>query len=162
MNHPAPTAPVCGSSEPRTELRALYDELDAEVARLGPICELSGRCCRFQEYGHTLFVSSLEIQFLLGGAPEPERPLDQGQTCPWQDSQNRCKARGARPLGCRVYFCDAAYQDHGEDLSERFIVRLKQLTEKYELPWDYAPFHRHLHQERDRGAFQIDLAIDRS
>src|SRR5580658_4656188 len=126
MNRPATPGPVCGSSEPWTELRALYDELDAEVASLGPICELSGRCCRFQEYGHTLFVSSLEIQFMLGHATEPERPLDQGQTCPWQDAQNRCRARGARPLGCRVYFCDPAYHDPGEDLSERFIARLKQ------------------------------------
>ncbi len=46
----------------------------ARWRRLGPICQLSGRCCRFQEYGHTLFVSSLEVQFLLDHAPEPERP----------------------------------------------------------------------------------------
>ena len=48
----------------------------------------------------------------------------------------------------------------GEELSERFIARLKQLTEKHDLPWNYAPLHRHLHQERDRGVFQIDLAND--
>jgi hypothetical protein len=162
QNRPATPGPIRGSSEPHTELRALYDELDAEVAGLGPICQLSGRCCRFQEYGHMLFVSALETQFLLDNAPEPERPLDQGQTCPWQDSLNRCRARGARPLGCRVYFCDAAYQGHCEDLSERFIVRLKQLTNKYDVPWEYATLHHHLHQERDRGVFRIDLAIDGS
>jgi Fe-S-cluster containining protein len=160
INPPATPITAHDLSEPQTDLRALYDQLDNEVAGLGPVCQLSGRCCRFQEYGHTLFVSSLEVQFLLGHAPEPERPLDQGQTCPWQDARNRCMARGARPLGCRVYFCDPAYQDSGEDLSERFIARLKQLTEKHDLPWNYAPLHRHLHQERDRGVFQIDLAID--
>ncbi len=50
-------------SELDTELRGLYEQLDSEVARLGPVCQLSGRCCRFREYGHTLFVSSLEVQF---------------------------------------------------------------------------------------------------
>ena len=58
----------------RSELRALYEQLDAEVAALGPVCQLSGRCCRFKEYGHTLFVSIPEVQFLLGNAPEPQRP----------------------------------------------------------------------------------------
>ncbi len=141
------------------ELRALYEQLDAEVAGLGPICELSGRCCRFQEYGHTLFVSFAEIQFLLSHAPEPPRALDHGQTCPWQDGQNRCVARDARPLGCRVYFCDPAYQA-GQELSERYITALKQLTEKHGLPWNYAPLHHHLHQEREHRSFQIELAND--
>jgi hypothetical protein len=147
-------------SEPQAELRALYDQLDNEVAGLGSVCQLSGRCCRFEEYGHTLFVSSLEVQFLLGHAPEPERPLDQGQTCPWQGARNRCMARDARPLGCRVYFCDPTTQDSGEDLSERFIARLKELTKKHDLPWNYAPLHHHLHRERDRGVFQVELPTD--
>jgi Fe-S-cluster containining protein len=147
-------------TESDVELHGLYAELDAEVAGLGPICRLSGRCCRFQEYGHTLFVSSLEIGYLLSHASEPERPLDRGQTCPWQDTQNRCKAREARPLGCRVYFCDPEYQDPGEDLAERYISRLKRLTEKHGLDWNYAPLHHHLHQERDRGNLIIDLSTD--
>jgi Fe-S-cluster containining protein len=160
----SPVAPIieCGSSELFAELRLLYDDLDKDVAALGPVCQLSGRCCRFQEYGHTLFVSSLEVQYLLHQAPKPERALDQGATCPWQDARNRCEARGARPLGCRVYFCDPAYQNSGEELSERFIARLKRLTEKHGVPWNYAPLHRHLHQERERGVFPIDLATDGS
>src|SRR5262245_2661736 len=89
-----------------SELRALYEQLDAEVAQLGPVCQLSGRCCRFKEYGHILFVSTPEVQFLLANAPEPHRPLDRGETCPWQDSLGRCTARGCRPVGCRVYYCD--------------------------------------------------------
>jgi hypothetical protein len=135
------------------DLRALYRELDAEVARLGPICELSGRCCRFQEYGHTLFVSAPEVEFLLSAAPSPARPLDRGETCPWQDHQGRCTAREGRPLGCRVYFCDASYRESGQELSERFIRRLKQVTEIHGLSWNYAAFHRHLEAERAGGRF---------
>ncbi len=142
----------------RAELAALYAELDREVARFGPSCELSGRCCRFKEYGHTLFVSTAEVRLLLEQAPAPQRPLDRGESCPWQDQRGRCTARAARPLGCRVYFCDPMYQHAGEEISERFIGQLKQLTETHGLPWNYAPLHHHLERERDRGAFPIDVA----
>ncbi len=143
------------------ELHALYRELDAEVARLAPVCELSGRCCRFKEYGHTLFVSTPEIDLLLAGNHRPERPLDQGDTCPWQDAKGRCTARDSRPLGCRVYFCDPHYEQHASGLSERYITKLKALTARYGLAWNYAPFHRHLDEAVAQGRIsftQPDLA----
>jgi hypothetical protein len=154
---PAPGYPDAGSSF-HDELRALYDQLDAEVAGLGPVCQLSGRCCRFRDYGHVLFVSAAEVELLLSEAPPPQRPLDHGETCPWQDRQGRCTARGARPLGCRVYYCDPAYQPAAPELSERYIARLKRLAQRYGLPWDYAPLHRHLHHQRQLGRFPIALA----
>jgi hypothetical protein len=135
----------------RAALRTLYDDLDAEVARLGPVCLLSGRCCRFAEYGHTLFVSAAEAALLLEEAPPPGRPLDPGLTCPWQDAEGRCTARGARPLGCRVYYCDPAYQSHAERLSETFIGRLKRLVDAEGLAWDYAPLHVHLERAEAQG-----------
>jgi len=137
----------------RTELRALYRQLDAEVAQLGPVCRLSGRCCRFQEFGHTLFVSTPEVEFLLASAPQPQRPLDRGETCPWQDSHGRCTARECRPLGCRVYYCDPSYERFAHDLSERYIDRLKDLTNKHALPWNYAPLHRHLQEAQANGSY---------
>lgn len=150
-------APSDGSGA-QNELRALYDQLDAEVAHLGPICQLSGRCCRFREYGHKLFVSAIEVAFLLEGAPNPERPLDRGDTCPWQDSMGRCAARETRPLGCRVYYCDPAFQTASCELSERFLSRIKKLADRHGLPWNYAPLHFHLHAQRERGRLAIDLA----
>jgi hypothetical protein len=147
------TATPPESSRFRADLHALYAALDAEVARLGPVCELSGRCCRFAEYGHTLFLSAPEAAMLLDEAPPPVRPLDQGESCPWQDASGRCRARAARPLGCRVYHCDPAYQTQGEGLSETFIGRLKRLVDEHGLPWDYAPLHRHLDRAASEGRF---------
>jgi hypothetical protein len=135
----------------RAPLRALYDDLDAEVAALGPRCALSGRCCRFEEYGHALFLSAAEAALLLADAPAPARPLDEGASCPWQDDAGRCTARGARPTGCRVYFCDEPYQEPGRDLAERYVGRLKRLAEALGLPWGYAPLHRHLRRAREEG-----------
>ena len=138
----APDPPVAAGF--RDALRELYRALDADVARLGPVCALSGRCCRFEEYGHTLFLSAPEAALLLADAPPPSRPLDHGETCPWQDAAGRCTAREARPLGCRVYYCDPSFEGHAPELTETYIARLKRLVDAHGLPWDYAPLHRHL------------------
>lgn len=142
----------------REALRAIYAEVDAEVARWGPVCRISGRCCRFEEYGHTLFVSKPEFDLLLAEAPEPSRPLDGGATCPWQDDRGRCSARDARPMGCRVYFCDPNFQEKAPEIAESGIAKLKRLADKLGLPWDYAPLHRHLHQAREEGRFPTAAA----
>lgn len=135
------------------ELTELYAQLDAAVARLAPVCRISGRCCRFREYGHTLFLSGPEFDYLANRAPDPVRPLDEGETCPWQDAQGRCTAREARPLGCRVYFCDPSYEDAAPEISERFIAGLKRLAKRHGLSWDYAPLHRHLRGRAGAIAF---------
>jgi hypothetical protein len=139
-------------------LRALYLELDAEIAQIGPVCQLSGRCCRFKEYGHTLFASTAEIQLLLGSAPEPCRPLDHGETCPWQSPQGHCTARDCRPLGCRIYYCDTSFELRAYELSERYITRLKGLSDQHRLPWNYAPLHRHLGEALARGTDSTEVA----
>jgi hypothetical protein len=139
----------------RDQLQAVYRELDVAVAQQGPVCALSGRCCRFGEYGHTLFLSAPEALLLLADAPPPPRELDDGQTCPWQDARGRCTARDARPLGCRVFFCDPTFQSQAAELSEAFLGRLKQLAGRHDWPWDYAPLHHHLEQARSEGQWRI-------
>lgn len=141
-----------------TALLAIYAALDAEVARRGPRCQLSGRCCRFEEFGHTLFVSRIEAEMLVDQAPAPSRPLDAGLTCPWQDAHGRCAARQARPLGCRAYFCDPAYEPTAHEVSEPHITKLKQLARDYDLPWSYQPLHHHLRRLREEGRLVVDLA----
>jgi hypothetical protein len=135
----------------RSALQALYEELDMAVRARGPVCELSGRCCRFAENDHTLFVSAPEAALLISDAGPPSRPLDDGATCPWQDAKGRCTAREARPLGCRIYYCDPAYGSAMQELGESFITRLKSLVERLHLPWDYAPLHRHLRDAEASG-----------
>jgi len=145
-------------AEIRAKLSALYRELDAAVAALGPVCQLSGRCCRFKEYGHTLFLSAPEAQLLVADAPPPPGRLDHGESCPWQDARGRCTARDARPLGCRVYFCDPSFETIAPELSETFLARLKELAMRHDWPWNYAPLHHHLRQAQSEGQlFFLDI-----
>ncbi len=145
-----------GSVDPETpplhdSIRAIYHDLSRDVAAAGPVCDLSGRCCRFAEWDHTLFLSAIEADLLLAEAPPACRPLDGGSTCPWQDGQGRCTAREARPLGCRVYFCDPSYQETGQVLSETYLSRLKSVADAHDLPWGYAPLHQHLRAAAEHG-----------
>jgi Fe-S-cluster containining protein len=128
----------------------LYREADAAVAAAGPVCQASGRCCRFKEYGHTLFLSHLEAEALLAAAP----PYDPSQVtpdfCPFQ-SGNLCTAREARPLGCRLYYCDPTYAGKAEELTERFLTRLKRIADEAGAGWRYAPLHVFLREGEAPG-----------
>jgi hypothetical protein len=130
------------SHELQRQVLQLYEEVDREVAAAGPVCVASGRCCRFKEYGHTLFLSNLEADVLLAGAPPYDRPVTP-DFCPFQKG-NLCTARGPRPLGCRVYYCDPAYQETAGRISETYLRRLKELAEAHGVPWRYAPLHAFL------------------
>ncbi len=134
-----PTVPV---DDLRRLVLDIYREVDAAVAAAGPVCVASGRCCRFKEYGHTLFLSNLEAAVLLADAPAYERPVT-ADFCPFQ-KDNLCTARGPRPLGCRIYYCDPTYQETGSRLSEEYLRRLKEIARARGLPWRYAPLHHFL------------------
>ncbi|HLW67765.1 MAG TPA: hypothetical protein VKS79_20780 [Gemmataceae bacterium] len=123
---------------------ALYAEVDAAVAAAGPKCDASGRCCRFKEWGHVLYLSALEAEVLLAGAPPFGKPLS-ADFCPFQN-ENLCTAREPRPLGCRIYFCDPAYQETGNAIMENALRRLKQLATEFSRDWRYAPLHLFLNE----------------
>jgi hypothetical protein len=136
------------AGRPRERLREIYAAADQAVAAAGPHCDASGRCCRFRDHGHTLFLSQLEADYLLDNAPfEATSGAD---VCPFLVA-NLCTARETRALGCRVYFCDPAYQETGAAISERFIRELKNVSDEFGLPWRYAPLHVFLNERGARG-----------
>jgi hypothetical protein len=137
------------TAELRRRVLELYAEADREVAAAGPVCVASGRCCRFKEYGHTLFVSGLEADVLLSAAPPYERPASP-DFCPFQ-KENLCTAREPRPLACRVYYCDPAYQETGNAISEKYLRRLKALADEHGITWRYAPLHDFLNENQQVG-----------
>jgi Fe-S-cluster containining protein len=132
------------SPDLRDRVMQLYREADADVAVAGPVCIASGRCCRFKEYGHVLYLSNLEAEVLLSAAPPYETPVSDA-FCPFQ-KDNLCTAREPRPLGCRVYFCDPAYQETARQITETYLHRLKQLAQEHGAEWRYAPLHHFLNE----------------
>lgn len=140
MNENTPIDP-----EPlREPLRAIYAAADADVLASGSACAVSGRCCRFKEYEHVLYLSGVEAAVFLADAPERAVDSDGASSCPWQDARGLCTARDARPLACRTFLCDPKYQEHGPEIMERHLHAIKQLTLAHGLAWGYAPLADHL------------------
>jgi Fe-S-cluster containining protein len=123
----------------RQQVFAIYAAAERDIAAAGPVCLASGRCCRFKEYGHTLFLSNLEADVLLSGAPPYEQPVS-ADFCPFQKDK-LCTAREHRPLGCRVFYCDPTYQDTGNQITEKYLKQLKDLADREGTGWQYGPLH---------------------
>jgi Fe-S-cluster containining protein len=126
--------------EVREAVEAVYRDVAAAVAERRPLCVISGRCCRFEEYGHRLYVTTLELAAFAhgseqGGWPDPVKNWD-GMGCPFQVAK-LCGVHTIRPFGCRIYFCDATSTQWQQDAYEQFHGQLKQLHESLGVPYFY-------------------------
>ena len=116
---------------------ALYADVQAEVDRRRPVCSISGRCCRFEEYGHRLYVTTMELAAFVRGLSDrqPVQAWD-GTGCPFQLGK-LCGVHPVRPFGCRMFFCDPTSTDWQNQAYERFHARLKLLHEQMDVPYRY-------------------------
>jgi Fe-S-cluster containining protein len=142
-------------------LSELFARVDREILGIGPQCELSGRCCRFKQFGHDLFITGLEHDYLIETSSAAVMSLNYGENCPWQSKSGICTARNSRPLGCRVFFCDPAYADSMPEIMESAIRDLKKIHIEADLAWDYRPLQAYLIESREQGRWQ-EPAIDPS
>ena len=139
----------------------VYAEAQVQIDQRKPRCEMSGRCCRFEEYGHRLYVTTLELAAFVQQLPAVSRRLPVKQDrlpvlatgngqlttdsagCPFQ--RNRlCTVHPIRPFGCRIFFCDPASTDWQNDAYERFHARLKVLHADLNVPYFYVEWRRAL------------------
>ena len=151
-------------------VRAVYDAVASEIRERQPACDMSGRCCRFEEYGHRLFVTTAELAAFareLPAAPRPSpvvavaacpatslpllaaghrppaaSPWD-GTGCPFQFDQ-LCGVHAIRPFGCRMFFCDASSTEWQNDAYERFHAELKSLHDRLGVPYFYVEWRQAL------------------
>jgi hypothetical protein len=126
-----------GDVELIASVQSIYADFERERASRQPKCDASGRCCRFEAYGHRLFVSTAELAaFVASRPPSPPTPWD-GTGCPYQ-VEGLCTAREGRPFGCRVYFCDPSSTDWQQAQYERFHDAIRELHERRGVPYLYA------------------------
>lgn len=140
----------------RGKLLEIYARADAAVAEAAPVCELSGRCCRFEEYGHHLYITRPEADLLLEQGLPPDAVVESG-SCPFQ-IQKLCTARERRPLGCRVFFCDPNYTQTGPLLMEQFLNEIKDLHRQNELEWDYDVLFTFLKERQEQDSAESGQA----
>jgi Fe-S-cluster containining protein len=132
-------------------LRDLYRRLDDAVAARGPTCWTSGRCCKFDDFGHRLYVTGLEVAWFLGQVtgrdPRPAAEPQDGPirlpqlaehpgACPYQ-IEGLCSTHEVRPLGCRIFFCQAGTEDWQQELYEDFLAQLQALHDRRGIAYRY-------------------------
>jgi Fe-S-cluster containining protein len=131
---------VSTRSDVRDKIRALYADLQVEIDRRQPLCVMSGRCCRFDEYGHRLYVTTAELAVFMAELaemqPMPVGPGGGPGGCPFQTGKI-CRVHLIRPMGCRLFFCDPTATEWQQAVYERFHARLKVLHEELSIPYSY-------------------------
>jgi Fe-S-cluster containining protein len=134
---------AAGRPEVRAAVESIYTHLQHEIDTRKPICQTSGRCCRFEEFGHRLYVTTIELAAFVYGleissaAMSPPTPqLWDGTGCPYQ-VQGLCSVHTIRPFGCRIFFCDPSSTAWQHEQYERFHSQLKSLHESFNVPYRY-------------------------
>lgn len=126
-------------------VEACYADLDRRIAARNPVCTNRGACCKFEAYGHRLYVTTAELAYFLGRANPPLLAPPDRSACPYQQD-GKCSVRGARPAGCRIYFCDANAQHWQPDQTEESLRELAAIGDKWNLPYAYVEWTEALRQ----------------
>jgi Fe-S-cluster containining protein len=133
--------------EVRDAVARVYAELQLEIDARKPVCNASGRCCRFEEFGHRLYVTTIELAaFVSNASASPPGPAESGSHmagCPFQ-VRGLCSVHDIRPFGCRVFFCDATSDQWQHDQYERFHRELKRLHEQFGVLYRYVEWRQAL------------------
>ncbi|MCS7032849.1 MAG: YkgJ family cysteine cluster protein, partial [Phycisphaerae bacterium] len=138
-----------------SEFEPVYREIGRLVARHQPVCRSSGRCCRFDEFGHRLYVTSAEMGLFLRRLQEAHRSaamadptppagssrlrlLESGRSsssagCPFQ-SGRLCTVHAIRPFGCRIFFCDESSEAWQSEAYERLHAEIRAIHRRLQIP----------------------------
>ena len=152
MTSPPTSLPVemihARSRDPQV-LRAvadLFEQVDAEMAPWSSLCRQCGQCCRFAAYGHRLFVTTMELSYLLAHAGLPETSEErEPQACAYL-VDNTCAIHAHRLLGCRVFVCRGLDGDQQATLAERWHRALVDLHGTHCTPYFYVELPAALRQ----------------
>ena len=124
-----------GNSAFLRELAGILELAGHRMEDQGFRCMGGGGCCKFDLADFRLFLSTGELA-LLSAQPAPT-PLNlRLGRCPYQVGP-RCAAHGARPLGCRIHFCDSRASSSMSDGYEQSHLAIRRLHGESRLPYRY-------------------------
>ena len=116
----------------------MYNWLDSQInqhSELAGVCDVCGKCCDFDAFEHSLFVTPPELMYLtakLGAANI--KPMT-GSRCPY-NVDGKCTVYEYRFAGCRIFCCNAD-ADFQSSLSELALRRLKSICAEFKISYRY-------------------------
>jgi len=163
MLRPEPIQQASTNPALLAELDAFFAQLDQRIADHQPVCRNRGACCKFDAFGHKLYVTTLELAyfrarhadrlqeqesrppqkhqraagFSLRVSSAGEGASGAEQSCPYQQN-GLCTTREGRPIGCRVFFCESADEGWQSELTEWALARLREMHKRFDVPYVYS------------------------
>ena len=118
---------------------SVFDGLEEIYHQLENIridCNMCGTCCDFADFDHQLWVTEIELLFLIRhhGLRRPTSP----GICPYLEG-DRCGARQGRTLGCRVFGCQSV-QTEMEAVHESYFAKIQALAKSSKIAIHYREF----------------------
>jgi Fe-S-cluster containining protein len=119
-------------------VRQIYDQIDTakrNSTALAGKCSACGKCCSFESFGHRLYITPPELDYLAFHiGKENIRPMKNG-CCPFNEN-GKCSVYDYRFASCRI-FCCTGDKNFQSQLIESALADLKQLCVEFELPYNY-------------------------
>jgi Fe-S-cluster containining protein len=161
LEHSTPSLWSCwftaaGDSTIDAALRDMYTRLDADIQKHSPTCWLSGRCCNFDAFDHRLYVTALEIAWVLRQVGA--REVDPTGPCAYQQ-EKLCTIHTVRPLGCHLFFCQEGTQEWQYQMYESYLDELRKLHESHDLPYRYVEWREGLRDAMASGQLPVSSEI---
>ncbi len=128
-------------SDALSSVDELYRAVQLQIDQRRPLCVISGRCCRFDEFGHRLYVTTLELAHFVHHLPPAHAIADHPGGCPFQVGK-LCSVHAFRPFGCRIFFCDSTSTEWQNLLYEQFHADLKRLHQTLRIPYFYTEWRQ--------------------
>lgn len=117
-----------------SDVQAVYNWLQGELAALDQPCTACGECCDFDAFGHRLYVTTPELiyfQHFLG----PEIKEMTAGVCPYR-IDGKCSVYPYRFSGCRIFSCKGDAENENA-ICEQAVSKFKDLCDQYKLPYRY-------------------------
>jgi Fe-S-cluster containining protein len=134
--------------ENKQDIVDVYNKLDTELARINPGCDTCGTCCHFDLFGHELYASTIEINYILENVEVASFNPEQ-RICPFL-AEKKCTIREYRTLGCRVFFCNPNYKEKSQDIYNKYYKMIKDIAIRNQTEWHYAPMMKLLTTQKNQ------------
>lgn len=119
-------------------VRQIYDQIDTVLQNspsLAGKCSACGKCCSFESFGHRLYITPPELEYLVFQiGKENVRPMKNG-VCPY-NKNGKCSVYNYRFASCRIFYCSGD-KDFQSQLTESILAQFKKLCQDLAVPYKY-------------------------
>jgi Fe-S-cluster containining protein len=119
-------------------VRQIYDQIDTagkNSPALSGKCSACGKCCSFESFGHRLYITPPELDYLAFHIGKGNIRSMKNGVCPFNE-YGKCTVYDYRFASCRI-FCCTGDKDFQSRLTESTLAELKQLCIEFELAYSY-------------------------